>query len=173
MTGTRSVWDEPTPTLAELGSPPRDERQRRDWVAARFVAIGTVWYELIGAGGQERMHELEALAVALLQAYADVVPGKSTLKRAVAHGSFFPSTVESLWTRAYPPSAADSARETREWQLIYDTSSKVDRLRAADAFAEAEALRRSAVTFFNKYLDNDEVGTELRRTVRVVLGRSG
>lgn len=169
MSETRDVWDEPTPTLAELGSPPRDARRRKDWVVVRFVSIGAVWYSLLDGGSQERRRELEALAVLLLQSHADVAPGKSTLKSAVAHHSFFPSTVEELWTQAYPPSTADKARSTLEWRLVGDISTKVARLRATGAIAEAEALRRSAVTFLNKYLDEDELGMELRRTVRTTL----
>lgn len=151
--------------LADLGEPPLDRRERAEWVRGRFVALGCVWYQ-DAESDRRRQRELEDLAVDLLRAYRDSLPSLTALKRDVANVSFLPSVVESLWARAFPPTAAHRARSTREWAMLESTRSKVAELYGSGQAPEAEALRRAAVAFFNTYLGSDEVSAELRRKVR-------
>lgn len=157
--------------LADLGEPPLDRRRRAEWVRQRFVALGSVWYQ-DAKSDPRRQAELEDLAVDLLREHHDVLPSPSALKRAVANVSFLPMVVESLWAQAFPPTTADRARDSREWTVLETTRSKVAELNRSGKAQEAEALRRAAVAFFNKYLGSDEVGTELRRKVRRDLAKT-
>lgn len=150
-------------TLADLGEPPSDRRARAAWVRQRFIQVGCVWYGVVGSDNHDRSSELEDLAVALLTEHRDVLPSLSTLKREVANWSFLPSTVENLWSRAFPPSVDDRARNTSEWRLLETTGSRIAELRHNGDTRKAEALRAAAVSFFNKYIPSDEVGEVLRQ----------
>lgn len=154
--------------LADLGEAPADPRQRAAWVRRRFVEVGTVWYAT-DSGDRSRREELEELAVELMIAHRDALPSLSTLKREVANWSFLPSVVERLWWRAFPPSADEHAATTAEWKMLERTGARVAALRRGGDTAQAEALRIAAVAFFNKYLDESEVGSALRRRTRQVL----
>ena len=166
MPGTNGSVDiEDARVLADLGEAPRDRRAHSAWVRQRFVEVGCVWY---GPARSDpgRQGELEELAVDLLREHHDFVPALSTLKREVAKWSFLPSTVEDLWSRAYPPSAADRARDTSEWVLLENTGARIADLRHTGNPRQAEALRAAAFSFFNKYLQSDEVGEVLRKKAR-------
>lgn len=154
--------------VADLGKPPSDPRARAAWVRQRFVQVGCVWYGVAGSD-RGRQSELEDLAVALLTEHHDVRPSLPTLKREVANWSFLPSTVENLWSRAFPPSVDDRARSTNDWRLLESTGSRISELRHMGDQREAEALRVAAVTFFNKYLPGDEVGHALRKKAQIEL----
>lgn len=152
--------------LADLGTPPRDVRDRATWLRKRFVDLGVVWYSLGGSDNSRRQREIEDLAVALLVEHRDVCPSLSTLKRAVANWSFLPSTVEAIWARAFPPSVADRAQATAEWTVLLRTGTRVADLQRSDNTRDAEALRTAAVSYFNKYLPPDDVGLWLRAEAR-------
>lgn len=156
--------------LADLGRPPSDSRARAAWVRERFVELGCVWYQ-DAASDRRRASELEDLAVDLLREYGETLPSLSVLKRDVANVSFLPSVVDTLWARAFPPTAADRARNTGEWAVLESVGAKTARLRRSGKAQEAEALRRAAVAFFNKYLSPDEIGVELRRKARQELSK--
>lgn len=157
--------------LADLGEPPSDRRARAAWVRQRFVQVGCLWY---GSSGSDRgrQSDLEDLAVELLTEHRDVLPSLSTLKREVANWSFLPSTVENLWSRAFPPSVDDRARNTNEWALLETTGSRIADLRRIGDRRRAEALRAAAVSFFNKYLPSDEVGQVLRKKAQQELRKA-
>lgn len=157
--------------MADFGGPPSDRRARAAWVRRLFVQLGGVWYGL-GDSDRRRRSELEDPAIALLAEHRDVLPSLSTLKREVANWSFLPSTVESLWSRAFPPSVGDRARNTSEWRILENTGSRIADLRRNGDTREAEALRAAAVSFFNKYLPGDEVGDVLRQKAREELRKA-
>ena len=137
------------------------------WVRRRFVQIGTVWYAT--DDDRRRREELEELALAVMVQYRDDLPSLSTLKREVANWSFLPSVVESLWRRAFPPSVEERAAVTAEWQILERANARIAALRKAGDETRAEALRAAAVAFFNKYLDENEVGVVLRKRSRQLL----
>jgi len=166
--GCESVGLDHARSIADLGDAPTGHRERADWVRRRFVQVGTVWYAT-DSSDRRRREELEELAFELLVAFRDDLPSLATLKREVANWSFLPSVVERLWWRAFPPSADERAATTAEWKILERTGARVAALRRGGDTAQAEALRLAAVAFFNKYLDESEVGVKLRRRSRQIL----
>lgn len=155
-------------TMADLGDAPTDHRERAIWVRRRFVQVGAVWYAT-DSEDRRRLAELEELAVELMIARRDVLPSLATLKREVANWSFLPSVVESLWSRAFPPSTDERAAATVESQMLERTGARIAALRQGGDATRAEALRVAAVAFFNKYLDENEIGVVLRKRSRQIL----
>ncbi len=159
----------PIQSLDDLGRPPAVGKARRDWVRDAFVEIGNAWYALDPRRGQTERSDLEDLAVQFLREHRADLPGKSTLRSAVANTSFFPSVVNDLWDRAFPPSAAERAAQRSEWVLIDNVAMRVRRMRNEEREIEAEALRKAAVTFFNRWLVEGEVDDALRAKARGLL----
>lgn len=149
-------------TLADLGTPPNYGRAA--WVREQFVAIGRDWYAT--DIWSDHASELEDLAVEFMIEHRDILPSLSTLKRAVANWSFLPSVVDRLWMRAFPPSVEEQARASTDAQFLNSTANRLYMLRREGKEREAEALRTAAVTFFNKYLPDTEVGAVLRADAR-------
>lgn len=152
--------------------PPGSRLTQASWVADTFVNIGVEWYALRdGRERNEAERVLEREAVQLLQDHADHLPSLASLKRSVRRVSFLPMVVEDIWRTAFPPTATEIASVRKEWAMLEGVGARVRTLREAGDDDSAEALRASAVTFFNKWLpDNDDpVDSALRDKARTTL----
>lgn len=107
--------------------------------------------------------------VSLLREYRANLPGISSLKRDCANVSFFPSMIDTLFLRAFPPTADDRARLRGEWELLDRVAGRVGTLCASGDAVRAEALRTAAVTFFNAWLTDDEVDLRIQAKGRAAL----
>jgi hypothetical protein len=107
------------------------------------LAVCREWYGLSDAPGRnQRRDEIEAEVVCLLRDNRATLPGISSLKRDCANVSFFPSTIDTLFLRAFPPTADDRARLRGEWDLLDRVAARVGTLSASGDGAGAEALRK-------------------------------